>query len=172
MIEGLEIRDMQASDIEEVEALERVIFETPWSGDIFRHELSSETPALYLVAVHRGTVIGYMGSQVVGREIHITNMAVEEKFRKRGAATSLMVECVHRAADRGARWLSLEVRENNMEARRFYKRFGFQELGIMHGYYVDSGENAVVMATGDILTEEFQRMVSRYEAGRVEGEDS
>ena len=49
----------------------------------------------------------------------------------------------HRAS--GARRAFLEVRPGNVEARRLYQGLGFQEVGRRRGYYVDTGEDALLL---------------------------
>ena len=39
----------------------------------------------------------------------------------------------------------LEVRPGNVEARRLYEGLGFQEVGRRRGYYVDTGEDALLL---------------------------
>ncbi len=40
----------------------------------------------------------------------------------------------------------LEVRASNREARLFYEKFGFQEIGIRKKYYQHPQEDAVLMS--------------------------
>ena len=54
-----------------------------------------------------------------------------------------MVVLIERALERGARNLTLEVRQSNTEAQGLYERFGFARVGRRPNYYRD--EDAVVM---------------------------
>jgi ribosomal-protein-alanine N-acetyltransferase len=45
----------------------------------------------------------------------------------------------------GMRIAALEVRRSNREARRLYRLFGFQEIGVRKMYYAEEGEDAIVM---------------------------
>ena len=54
------------------------------------------------------------------------------------------------AVRRGARNLTLEVRVSNEAAKGLYRRFGLAPAGIRKGYYVESGEDAIVMWAHDI----------------------
>lgn len=144
------IRRMLPGDLEQVMALEAEIFESPWTVDVFMQELGRRG-AVYLVAEEEGILAGYAGANLVGDEIHLTNLAVRGRLRRRGLGTAMLLECVLRGIEeRGARYVALEVRENNEAAREFYRGLGFRELGIRMGYYADTGEHAVAMATGDI----------------------
>lgn len=167
---GVRIREMLASDLEEVMGLEYEIFDAPWDEELFMQELRRGEGTIYLVAESGGTVFGYIGAQLLGGEVHVTNMAVAAAHRRRGLGSALLVSCVRRGTARGARWLTLEVRENNSEAREFYRLFGFDEIGMRRGYYADSGEDAVIMATGDIREPGYQALLDKMGAGGAGGD--
>jgi [ribosomal protein S18]-alanine N-acetyltransferase len=161
---GVRVRDMNEGDLDEVLALEKQTFPSPWTEDLFLQELRKGHNVMYLVAVMGGTLLGYIGAHQFKSEIHVTNMAVDREFRRRGLGSLLLITCVRRGYDRGARWLTLEVRENNTEAQQFYRRFGFEEIGLRYGYYSETGENAVLMVTGDIYAEEYRRLIDTIES--------
>jgi len=158
------IRDMSPSDLEAVLALEHEIFPTPWTQEIFEYEMRRTERALYLVVEVRGKIVGYLGAQALGDEVHLTNMAVVPGLRRRGIGTALLLECLHRGIEQGARWMTLEVRENNHEAREFYRCFGFRDMGMRKYYYIDSGEDAVIMASRDLQGSYLQELLTGIEA--------
>ena len=158
------IREMLVADLDRVMALEHDVFDTPWTVDMFIQELKRAEGTIYLVAESGGRVLGYIGAQVLGREVHVTNMAVDAAKRRRGLGSCLLIACLRRGAERGARWLTLEVRQNNQEARAFYRLFGFDEIGLRRGYYADSGEDALIMVTGDICAAEYREFIDGIEA--------
>jgi len=147
---GCLIREMVFDDLDSVVAMEKKIFETPWSADLFRYELRHDEKTIYLVIANGERLLGYIGAQVIGQEIHVTNMAIEEESRRGGLGSALLLECIQIGLERGARWVTLEVRRGNDEALTFYRGFGLDELGLRQGYYTDTGEDAIIMATGDI----------------------
>jgi ribosomal-protein-alanine N-acetyltransferase len=157
------IRSMGFADLDTVVTLEKRIFSSPWSADLFRYELGHDDRTIYLVLEECDRVVGYIGSQVLDQEIHVTNMAVEPEARRRGLGSALLLECVRLGLGRGARWVTLEVRLGNDEALDFYCKFGFEELGLRHGYYTDTEEDAIIMATGDIRSPEFTDLIAGIE---------
>jgi ribosomal-protein-alanine N-acetyltransferase len=161
----LNIRDMKEGDLGQVLVLEEEIFPSPWTEDLFLHELRQGQNAMYMVALSGDRLLGYFGAHLFKSEIHVTNMAVDRECRRKGLGSLLLVTCVRRGCDAGARWLTLEVREGNREARHFYKRFGFEEIGLRYRYYEETGENAVIMVTGDIRAPDFQRLVENIASG-------
>lgn len=160
-VEGLTIRDMRMEDLDAVMRIEIETFETPWSVDYFRRVLQRGERSVYLVAEASGVTLGYLGADVQGSEAHITNMAVETGCRGSGLGSALLEFFTSRCRSMGVRRLTLEVREKNMDARDFYCRFGFRTVGFQVGYYTDTGEDAILMATGDILSDEYERLSGR-----------
>jgi len=162
VVKRVVIREMRESDLEHVLALEKKIFPSPWTRDFFIFEMEAEG-SINLVLDLSGVVIGYICAGLYGKELHITNMAVEPSLRRRGFASILLLECIRKGIGKSARWLTLEVRENNLGAREFYKYFGFREIGMRIGYYEDTAENAILMATGDITSVEYMELLKRIE---------
>ena len=90
-------------------------------------------------------VVGYLCLWAVADEVHVTNLAVDPAWRGEGIGRFLLGTLLvrHRAA--GARRAFLEVRPGNTEARRLYQSLGFREVGRRRGYYVDTGEDALLL---------------------------
>ena len=80
----LEIRAMQAEDLEAVVRTESQIFSRPWSRKGFEDALRQKE-TIYLVAYEKDILAGYCGLLQSFDEADITNVAVVEKFRKKGA---------------------------------------------------------------------------------------
>ncbi|PKQ27523.1 MAG: ribosomal-protein-alanine N-acetyltransferase [Candidatus Anoxymicrobium japonicum] len=166
------IREMRSDDLDRVVVLEKEIFSSPWSADMFLYELNRDGNAVFLVAEDSQKLCGYIGAQILDQEVHITNMAVETGVRRRGLGSALLIECIREGMKCGARWLTLEVRRDNDEARLFYKVFGFDELGVRYGYYEDTGQDAVIMGTGDIRSADFTELIAGIERrARIRGGD-
>ncbi len=141
------IREMQASDIPDVLQIERMSFTTPWSKDAFLneiHKLYSSTK----VAVLGDTIIGYICVNYIIDEGHILNLAVHPDFRRRGIATKLVEDVLNELKEIDCRYLYLEVRVSNLEAKKFYEHLGFRVTGIRKDYYTYPIEDAVIMMRG------------------------
>ena len=54
--------------------------------------------------------------------------------------------------------MTLEARVSNFIAQNLYEKYGFKSVGIRKGYYSDNREDAVIMTTDSIHTEEYQDM--------------
>jgi ribosomal-protein-alanine N-acetyltransferase len=141
----ISIAAMALDDLDEVLDIERVSFQTPWSRSAFRYELTQNRVARSVVLRVGGELAGYVCLWEIGHEIHITNLAVHPRFRRRGVARALLGQTMEDARRSGVELLFLEVRPTNGEALALYESFGFSVIGRRKGYYFDTGEDALVM---------------------------
>lgn len=145
---GCEIGDCEEGDIDQIIAIERDAFPTPWSENIFRGEIASPLSRLRVAREggdRRGAVLGYAVYWRVADEIHLHNIAVRRDRRRQGIGSRLLGEAMGRSRSEGARWMTLEVRRTNDAAQRFYRQFGFSCRGVRPGYYTDTGEDALIL---------------------------
>jgi ribosomal-protein-alanine acetyltransferase len=143
--DGLSLAPMTLDDLDEVLEIERASFQTPWSRGAFRYELTQNRVARSLVVRLGRELTGYLCLWEIGREIHITNLAVRPTSRRRGVARALLGHVLDGARRDGMELVFLEVRPTNLEAVALYERFGFRVIGRRKGYYFDTGEDALVM---------------------------
>lgn len=143
MSEPLEIRRLNYADLPQVIAVERRAFTTPWSLAMFVLELSK--PAGICLAAFRGErLVGYLICSRYDTIWHVMNVAVDDRLRREGIASSLL-ERLFGLADGPGEQYTLEVRTSNAEAMRLYEGFGFRDAGRRRGYYHDNREDAVIM---------------------------
>ncbi len=143
--EPLSIASMTLDDLDEVLAIERASFQTPWSRGAFRYELTQNRVARSIVVRVGTQLVGYLCLWEIGHEIHITNLAVHPSFRRRGLARALLARVLEEARRSAVELVFLEVRPTNVEALTLYESFGFRVIGRRKGYYFDTGEDALVM---------------------------
>lgn len=143
------LRTMTPSDMVAVLELERRSFTHPWSPELIRKELSHEWSTILIAeeprAFGRPSLLGVLIFWLVHDEIHILNVATEPKHRRRGVATLLLTEALERGRQQRCTLATLEVRRGNEGAQKLYRAFGFRAVGIRPNYYVEEGEDAVVM---------------------------
>ncbi|HZP36976.1 MAG TPA: ribosomal protein S18-alanine N-acetyltransferase [Methylomirabilota bacterium] len=142
---SLAIEAMTLDDLDDVLAIERASFQTPWSRGAFRYELTQNRVARCLVARLAGRLVGYLCLWEIGHEIHITNLAAHPELRRRGVARALLGAVLADARARAVSLAFLEVRPTNAEALGLYESLGFRVIGRRKGYYFDTGEDALVM---------------------------
>lgn len=143
--EPLQMSPMTLEDLDDVLAIERASFLTPWSRGAFRYELTQNRVARSTVVRVGSQLVGYLCLWEIGRETHITNLAVHPSFRRRGMARALLKRTIEDARRNGVELVFLEVRPTNVEAVMLYESFGFRVIGRRKGYYFDTGEDALVM---------------------------
>ena len=143
---SLALDRMRPEDLDEVLAIERVSFTMPWSRGAFLYEMQQNRVARCWVARDDdGHVSGYLCLWEVADEVHITNVAVRPNARRRGIARTLLSSVLDNARARAFKVVVLEVRPSNHHALTLYESFGFRVVGRRHGYYYDTGEDALVM---------------------------
>jgi len=138
------IREMQVSDIPDVLQIEHMSFTTPWSKNAFLNEIN-KLYSLIKVAVLGDTIIGYICVNYIIDEGHILNLAVHPDFRRQGIATKLLEDALNELKEIECRYLYLEVRVSNLEAKKFYECLGFKVMGTRKDYYTYPIEDAVTM---------------------------
>ena len=137
------IRKFQPSDFQWVIDIERKVFN---EHDPYLYMQFYETyPDTFIVADINGFVIGYVAGFLaqagVGR---IFSLAVYPKYQNRSVGSNLLKEIINIFRKEGVTEIILEVRMDNINAKRFYERLGFSQFGISEKYYND-GQNARLM---------------------------
>ncbi len=142
---NISIREMRESDLDRIMEIENKTFTPPWSREAFLLELNKNLLAKYIVGMVDGDIAGYGGIWLIIDEGHITNIAVEEKYRGLGVGKKIVEGLINLCVDRGLRAITLEVRKSNEIAKSLYKKYGFVESGIRPKYYADNNEDAIIM---------------------------
>jgi ribosomal protein S18 acetylase RimI-like enzyme len=91
-------------------------------------------------------VIGVFSGDVIVDELQIDNLAVSERWRRRGIGRMLLRSALSMAASLGARTVALEVRSANASARAFYENEEFTPVGLRKQYYADPPDDALLLS--------------------------
>ena len=137
------IRNAVPADAPAVAAMESACFSAPWSLAQIEDEIGKDN-ALFFVAESAGTVCGYVSAEDICGECYMNNLAVSGEYRRRGIADSLMRTLTDAARSRGCEFLTLEVREGNVPARKLYENRGFSLMGVRRNFYDAPKENACI----------------------------
>jgi ribosomal-protein-alanine N-acetyltransferase len=151
--ERFSIAPMATSDIAAVTRIERACFPTVWPSEAFYNELSTNKLAHYFVGRCDDRVVGYGGIWVILEDSHVTTLAVDPEYRGRRFGEVLLLRLIDEAIERGAAWMTLEVRESNAVAQRLYRKYGFTTVTMRTGYYSDDNESALIMWAGSLKSE-------------------
>jgi ribosomal-protein-alanine N-acetyltransferase len=168
--ERMEIVRMSTNDIPDVSRIERASFTTVWPTDAFYNELSTNKLAHYFVGKLEGRIVAYGGIWVILEDSHITTVAVDPHLRGRGLGEAMVLKLIDEGIERGAAWMTLEVRESNVSAQQLYRKYGFTTVTTRKGYYSDDNESALVMWAGNLKSELYRNRLqvlrARNEATR------
>ena len=103
-------------------------------------------------------IAGYVSVWYQGEEAHITEIAVREGMRGNGIGELLLIGSLRAAVEYGSKVMTLEVRVSNFIAQRLYEKYDFKSVGNRKAYYSDNREDAVIMTTSPIDTEDYQQL--------------
>ncbi len=140
----IKIELMSKYHVSQIAALEKRCFSDPWSENSISYELTNPL-SVWLVALDKEKVLGYIGSQAVLDSADMMNLAVDPDFRKQGIGRSLVDALEKHLVPKGVTMLLLEVRVSNEPARALYETLGFSYVGKRTGYYSNPKEDAMIM---------------------------
>src|SRR5260370_38010771 len=123
------IDDMTLDDIDAVQEVERSSFPVPWPANAFRHELTQNRNARYVVARSGDVIVGYAGLWLMVDEAHITTFAVHPDHRRQRIGERLLQRLFQGPAGMDAGWLGPEGRAANPAAQEVYREDGFRRRG-------------------------------------------
>ena len=146
----LDIVRMSVDDIPAVLGIETLSFTSVWPANAFQNELRDNRLAHYFVGRLDGKVVAYGGIWVILEDSHVTTIAVHPDQRGKRLGEEMLVHLLDEAIERGASWITLEVRETNDVAQKLYRKYGFTVVSTRRGYYSDNNESALVMWAGNL----------------------
>lgn len=138
---------LKASEIDELMKVELCSFPDPWTPELFHKEIHNELAHYLTVRNEEGHMVAYGGMWLIVDEAHVTNIAVHEDCRHLGIGKNLLTKMMDYAKIRNMQHMTLEVRASNVIAQHLYYEAGFQSWGKRPGYYLDNGEDAIIMWT-------------------------
>jgi ribosomal-protein-alanine N-acetyltransferase len=144
---------MRAKDIDSVAAIERMSFPTPYTVPIFRYELRNRHSSWWVVRPQETQasdnlppVLTYVGYHLDNNRAHIAKIATHPEWRRRKLGAWTLLNMLLAARGEGAAYVTLEVRNRNTAAQRFYFKFRFIEIERIKGYYQDTGDDGRILA--------------------------
>lgn len=140
----ISFRTMNQDDADAVAAIEEKSFAMPWTRNDFWREAQNEL-ATYIIGELDGKIVAYAGAWVSFNQAEVMSVAVEPELRGQGIGTILFGELIKAVKERGAKSITLEVRPSNTAAIKLYESFGLKSVGRRRGYYIDNGEDALIM---------------------------
>lgn len=143
----IRLRRMRLSDVAAVAHIEVESYPDPWPQEdfadwlgyvgMFGHVLVDES-------LEHKPIAGFVLTESTRAHLHIGDIAVSPKYRRRGLASVLILHTVALAKRIGKTAVTLEVRASNDAAIKCYKALGFKRQRRLKKYYLD-GEDGIFM---------------------------
>ncbi len=139
----IEYRKTSEEDKAQIARLETILFSDPWSEEPLSQFLSSPFAKGY-VGICQEKVVCYALCTHIAGEGEVLRIGTLPEYRRQGMAKKLLSLYFEDAKQEGANTLFLEVREQNLAARRLYEAIGFEQIGTRKHYYSNPKEDAVL----------------------------
>ena len=141
----IRVRIAKSSDLDDIYELDMQTFAMPCSKEALSYDILENDNAFVIVAEYEGEFAGYADIWTVLDEADLNSIAVRVDFRRKGIGDAIMLAMTEILSANGVATINLEVRVSNMPAIKLYKKYGFNECGVRPGYYLDNGEDALIM---------------------------
>ena len=128
----------RTGDAREIAEMSRDLIEQgltwSWTPARVQHFISGSESSV--VVARRERSIAAFAIRHFGDEgAHLNLLAVAPEHRRQGLGRQLMRGLTTTAIEAGVFRINLELRTHNEPARIFYERLGFDQLGVVQGYY-------------------------------------
>ncbi|MBO6273334.1 ribosomal protein S18-alanine N-acetyltransferase [bacterium] len=155
------VNPMQSSDVPDVAQIEAMAYGNHhWSRDSFYSEINNKVAKYYTARYSDGKIVGYIGTWHIIDEAHITTIAVHPEFLRQHVGEALIVKMLEDCYNEFIKYITLEVRVSNIPAIKLYEKYGFKSLGTRKGYYQDNNEDALIMWTENIFSDEYKLILN------------
>ena len=155
------LRRMRVDDVPQVMDIEKEVFPTPWPDFAYRDEITRNPLSHCYVLLCQDELVGYGCYWLLVDEAHISTLAVALDNRRRGYGEAILLSMIHRALEKHAKIITLEVRESNIAAQAMYRKYGFRIVGRRQRYYADNKEDALIM-TVEARSTMFQSLIQDH----------
>ena len=128
----------RVSDAHEIAEMSRDLIERglTWSWTPARVQHFITGPDSSVVVARRERQIAAFAIMHFGDDVaHLNLLAVAPEHRRQGLGRQLIGWLTETAIEAGVFRINLELRLRNEPARIFYERLGFDQLGVVQGYY-------------------------------------
>jgi ribosomal-protein-alanine N-acetyltransferase len=125
----MNVRSATEEDFDKVMEVDRLSFSAPWIYNFFKSALDD----IFLVLEEEGEVIGYIITCVCHdlEKAVILRIAVHPDHRGKGAAGTLMRECLEMVKQKNIGEVELDVELVSRGAIKLYEKFGFKLANVL-----------------------------------------
>ncbi len=139
------LRDMIASDIDDVLRIEQQVHAHPWTCGNFSDALASDY--VCKLAELDGQAMGYAVLMQGVDDAELLDIGIAAQHQRRGFGRVVLEAMLALARELGKQRVVLEVRASNVAAISLYRALGFAEIGLRRDYYAATNgrEDALLM---------------------------
>ena len=138
-----------------------------WSKESFYNEIQNNIATYYVAKNKDNEIVGFMGAWTILDESHITTIAIKPECKRQHIGESLLMNFIEDSYKKFVKYITLEVRVSNEPAINLYKKYSFKSLGTRKGYYQDNNEDALIMWTENIFSDNFKDMYNKNKSELV-----
>lgn len=143
-MEKFNVRLARPEDLDAIYKIEIESMENAWSYNLIEKDLIHNIHSKYFVVEGSDGVVGFCATMLVIDEVHITNIAVDLKYRGMGLGRRILEFAIDHYSGMNLKGITLEVNVKNVVAIELYKSMGFEIVGKRSGYYANN-EDAYIM---------------------------
>ncbi|CAB5497558.1 hypothetical protein [uncultured Gammaproteobacteria bacterium] len=137
---NISFRVFDVQDIDDVLAIERLVYKIPWNKAKFTHSLNNPNILAYLI-FKDNQILGYSIALCVSKTADLLNICIHPDYQYQGLGQKLFD---YQLQTSGVKEIFIEVRVSNHSALLFYKKLGFEVINTRKKYYSDS-EDAIIL---------------------------
>lgn len=99
--------------------------------------LLNDASSHILVAAMEGTAVGFINFTIRQAILHrspsalIDELVVAEEYRDKGVGKQLVLAALEKCRQLGCCEVEVSTEKTNLKARKFYKKYGFEERGML-----------------------------------------
>jgi len=131
-------------DIEAIKSLDVLCRLNGWSAEVYKGLILHDSCEVTVCLINR-EVVGFCAIKKMAPELDILKIGVHPNRQREGIGSALLKGALERAAADGCHQCFLEVRWSNEAAISFYRKEGFEVVGMRRRYYRQPVEDARVM---------------------------
>jgi len=138
----VQLRWMIRRDMDEVLAIERESFQSPWSEEDFVACLRQRNCIGMVCEDAKGCIRAFMVYELHKSTLRILNFAVSWAFRHREIGRQMVERLQQKLSQQRRKSIRCEIRETNVAAQQFFSACGFKAVNILRQHYEDTSEDA------------------------------
>lgn len=148
--DDMRIRQVDACHVGDLIHIGNSVSLSPWTAENYLDELKNPNAMMLRLVSSENKTLGFVVGRLVGAsdsplEAEIYNIAVKQSPQRKGNGQLLLDAFTERCRNRGVTTIWLEVRESNLAAITFYKKYGFLPVQRRSHFYSNPREHGLLM---------------------------